>query len=401
MGEHFDLYKKKIMSRGATTVDRMVTDKQNSFNSAINLLYNAEDLIKDGETYKGIISAGKIEQEKDVKSLAIANEANFQVGDLFLWERTQTRWLVITKSLTERAYFRGEIVKTNHKLKWKDDNGVVYEEWAYIRGPVETKIKVEGGKRGLQLEVPNDTLTITMPDSEKTKCFKRHFRFILKDRAWEITSFDNITTPGIIELQLIENYVDNDRDDEDIAGGKVDVEYKITSSLDELSEVQVGTPIDLRFTILKNGEVMEVNDLSIKSNFEIDVIENNTLTFSESGTRVLTVEIPSIAFVKEYVIEVKENNAANIITYSIIGPEKIKCFGEQEYVVQKTINGQQVTDAKGTWSIDNISLAEILSFTNSSVIIDPTGEVGKITLSYDSEDGFNITKDIKITSLFG
>ena len=99
-----------------------------------------------------------------------------------------------------------------------------------MRGPIETKINYVQ-KEGISVDTPNHSLNLILPKNDKTlKYFKRYKKFYLRTHeeneteiCWRIEGFDTISTPGIIEINAVEYYINNDEDDleEGIAGGLI------------------------------------------------------------------------------------------------------------------------------------------------------------------------------------
>ena len=87
---------------------------------------------------KALINPDKNKQDYDDKILSIDNATNFKPGDIFEWINTGTNWIIYLNELTEDAYFRGEIRRCRHKIKFRDEDGNICATWAAIRGPVET-----------------------------------------------------------------------------------------------------------------------------------------------------------------------------------------------------------------------------------------------------------------------
>jgi len=96
-----------------------------------------------------------------------------------------------------------------------------------VRGPVETKINYIQ-KNGISIDRPNYSLHILLPANEDNlKYFSRYSKFyLLEDNqkvCWRVEATDWISTPGILEINAVEYYVNEFEDDVEngIAGGLI------------------------------------------------------------------------------------------------------------------------------------------------------------------------------------
>ena len=141
--------------------------------------------------------------------MSVGFEYEYKPGDVFRWLNTDTYWIVYLHDLTELAYFRGEIRKCRYTISWKDGDEK-FTTYAAVRGPVETKIDYIQ-KEGISVDTPNHSLNLILPKNDKTlKYFQRYKKFYLRtleenetEICWRIEGFDTISTPGIIELNII------------------------------------------------------------------------------------------------------------------------------------------------------------------------------------------------------
>ena len=81
---------------------------------------------------------------------------------------SKVHWIILKQELTELAYFRGSVRRCQEILVVDPDTGDKKSVWASIRGPVETKINTIQ-KGGIVADVPNLSLNIYMPNTEKNR----------------------------------------------------------------------------------------------------------------------------------------------------------------------------------------------------------------------------------------
>jgi len=119
----------------------MVRDKRKSLDKATLYSYQAvrvrkiqdKDLsmVEKGPLARALINPDKTKFDYDDKILSIGFEYEFEPGDVFEWDRTNSYWLITLQDLNEIAYFRAD---------WLDDEGNEQKSYVAVRGPVETKI---------------------------------------------------------------------------------------------------------------------------------------------------------------------------------------------------------------------------------------------------------------------
>lgn len=213
---------------GIAQEDRMIKDKYKTFLKTLQYSYqgcwvkkvqerSACKEITDAKPWRALINPDKTKQDYDDKILSIDYNSNFQPGDIFQWTGTNTHWLIYLQSLTEDAYFRGEIRLCKYKIKFKNECGKIVETWAAIRGPVETQIN-SIQKNQVRIDQPNLSLNILMPLNDDTRyAFDRYKEFFIQgeDRKWRVEAMDTISITGVLEVNAEEYYIDRDEDDVD------------------------------------------------------------------------------------------------------------------------------------------------------------------------------------------
>lgn len=223
---------------GRTQQERMIRDKRRSLDKAVLYSYQGAFVKKyvplESETptlaqppVRALINPDKVKQDYDDKVISIGYEHNYQPGDVFEWVNTDSYWLIYLQDKTELAYFRGEIRRCRYTINYQDDNGITHTTYAAIRGPVETKINYIQ-KNGISVDRPNYSLNILLPNNTNNfEYFNRYKKFYLledsKKVCWRVEAIDWISTPGILQVNAVEYYVNEFEDDleQGIAGGLI------------------------------------------------------------------------------------------------------------------------------------------------------------------------------------
>lgn len=217
-----------LQQGGRTQQERMIKDKRKSLTKALQYSYQSAFIKKtccgDCPPVRGLINANRLTQDYDEKILSIGFEHGFQAGDIFEWVNTGTYWLIYLQSLTELAYFRGNIRRCDYTLSWLDEDNIVHKTYAAVRGPIETKID-SADIHTTVIDSPNYSLSILMPNTDEIKAyFKRYNKFYLQNVCWRVEAVNAISMPGVIEISATEYYANEQEDDAEmgIVGGKIE-----------------------------------------------------------------------------------------------------------------------------------------------------------------------------------
>lgn len=197
---------------------RLNKGKLKSMQSALWNSYQAEWItLKDdqvdeegnslAERWRCLINPDKLKEDYDQKEISIEFESGLKEGDTFLWDRTNSHWIVFLQQFTEEAYFRAQIRRCDYQI---DIDGTKY--WTYLRGPMETDIQWKT-KHNISFNELNYSLLMYIPKNEQTMNFFERFKIIKFDnRNWEVQVVDRYSQRGVIEVSLMEHY-NNDMED--------------------------------------------------------------------------------------------------------------------------------------------------------------------------------------------
>lgn len=211
---NLELMKKRLNFQGGNQEGRMIKAKYKTFLKTLLYSYQAAEIenITQGneEVYKCLINPDKNSTNYDDKIISIDYAYGTKPGDIINWKGTNSHWIVYLPELTEDAYFRAEIRRCRYQLSWIDMEEPVNRRkkttYAYIRGPVETKINSNFAKQ-VTLDKPNYSLEIYIPNNQETaKEFKRYTRFSFKGKTWEVQVVDDISMDGVIQIIAEEDY---------------------------------------------------------------------------------------------------------------------------------------------------------------------------------------------------
>ena len=208
---------------------RMVYDKYRSFQDALRHSYQTATVQKVAEDpqppIRALINPNKLKLEYDEKVVSVGFEHGYKVGDIFKWIASSTYWLIYLQELSEVAYFRGAIRRCNYQIKWEGKDGEIHSSYVVVRGPVETKID-SYEKHGRVLDTPNYSINVLMPCNDDTiEAFRRYSKFYLSGEnvidntiCWRVEAVDSFSSPGILQLNAVEYYANDQEDDDGVVG---------------------------------------------------------------------------------------------------------------------------------------------------------------------------------------
>ena len=199
-----------------TQQERMIRDKRLSLDKAIQYSYQGAQItnVITKETAPALINPNTVKQDYDDKIISIGFEYNYAPGTIFEWV-DGTKWLVYLQDLTELAYFRGDIRRCNYEISWRNKDGKVVSTFVALTGPNETSMD-SSITNNISIDSPNHSLYLMMPKNKDTvEYFTRYSEFYLKNNkiCWKIVAIDDISMPGILEINAIESYSNKDADD--------------------------------------------------------------------------------------------------------------------------------------------------------------------------------------------
>lgn len=230
-----------------------------------------------GTSHKVILRNSKDDWNRDVKFINAEKDLGFIVGNTVVWDRLDMKWLITWQDLGIDEYFRGEMRRATHLLRWKDENGFICEQWAAIEGPVETRAKYEQTRGTAIIERRNDSVEIWIGslDKKAIKSFKKFTRIMINNRAWEVQVRDDITNDSIYRMSLIEDYTNEQIDDviNAIPSGEIDFapseENPTTAGIKIVGPNGIKEKVATYFTaVLQNGDLVLDANWSVEGEYQ-------------------------------------------------------------------------------------------------------------------------------------
>ena len=400
---NLDLYRKRQEAYGgSSSIDKLDYRNKQLFNRALQESFNAEEVVLNNKDWRALILEDKLTLELDQKWIGMPLESNLKPGDVIHVKRNDVRWIMVQTDLSERSFCRCVGKRCVTEITWRDN---VHSSWAALRGPTETSIKTEARKHIL-FDQGNEKVALWLPDTPETKSLRRYKHIMVKGETWEIASVDYLTTPGILELNLVEAQDNRDLDNTSLGIAR-DNKFTFTNVFDKDLDFQLNTYISLEPYLTKDGvDITEEKESEFVFTCYPDTYTYDEVhlgvSFSELGNYHITIGYPNMKMVKEYDIEIKQYDTEEESYYLIKGNSIIRPLVNslESYDIDYFVNGVQTPITPGKWVFDT-RFATVKSQSVYHIDLDFTGEIGTMTLQYVVGDKVLAEKEITVYSVFG
>jgi hypothetical protein len=403
---NLDLYRKRqVAYGGSSSIDKLDYRNKQLFNRALQESFNAEEVVLNNKDWRALILEDKLTLELDQKWIGMPLESNLKPGDVIHVKRNDVRWIMVQTDLSERSFCRCVGKRCVTEITWRDEDDNVHSSWAALRGPTETSIKTEARKHIL-FDQGNEKVALWLPDTPETKSLRRYKHIMVKGETWEIASVDYLTTPGILELNLVEAQDNRDLDNTSLGIAR-DNKFTFTNVFDKDLDFQLNTYISLEPYLTKDGvDITEEKESEFVFTCYPDTYTYDEVhlgvSFSELGNYHITIGYPNMKMVKEYDIEIKQYDTEEESYYLIKGNSIIRPLVNslESYDIDYFVNGVQTPITPGKWVFDT-RFATVKSQSVYHIDLDFTGEIGTMTLQYVVGDKVLAEKEITVYSVFG
>ena len=403
---NLDLYRKRqVAYGGSSSIDKLDYRNKQLFNRALQESFNAEEVVLNNKDWRALILEDKLTLELDQKWIGMPLESNLKPGDVIHVKRNDIRWIMVQTDLSERSFCRCVGKRCVAEITWRDEDDNVHSSWAALRGPTETSIKTEARKHIL-FDQGNEKVALWLPDTPETKSLRRYKHIMVKGETWEIASVDYLTTPGILELNLVEAQDNRDLDNTSLGIAR-DNKFTFTNVFDKDLDFQLNTYISLEPYLTKDGvDITEEKESEFVFTCYPDTYTYDEVhlgvSFSELGNYHITIGYPNMKMVKEYDIEIKQYETEIESYYLIKGNSIIRPLVNslESYDIDYFVNGVQTPITPGKWVFDK-NFATAKSQSAYHIDLDFTGEIGTMTLQYVVGNKVLAEKEITVYSVFG
>lgn len=196
----------RLTYNGGNQLNRIKMNKLRSFKAALKNDYNSRMIkVPNKSAWPCLLvnNTSGLKSDYDRKRLSVEFDAGLDSGDVFEVLDDGTHWMIYLPTLTETAYLRTEVIRCRYTL---DVDGQTY--WIYLQGPTEMDA-TWFQKKGIHYDEPNWSGTIYIKKDNRTiNFFHRFTKIQIEGHTWEVHVVDELSVPGIIELEIREFYDD-------------------------------------------------------------------------------------------------------------------------------------------------------------------------------------------------
>ena len=253
---------------GTNTKARMETDKLRSLKAALKNSYQRQTaVLQDGREFFCLINPDKLKNDYDDKIISIPFEdiclnaprigktsqgivpIEMKAGDTFIWKEDNSHWIVSLQRKQETAYFKAAIRQCDYEIEL--DSGNKY--WVYFKGPTQQGIEWKN-KSNIVWNGLNYTAMITVTKNEETdKFFHRFAKIKVCGLPWEVAAIDSLSTEGIIDVYLNEDFTNSIQDAVDEANKNKEPVLPIPEDVPKIEGDLKIYPYDVKTYKIKNA----------------------------------------------------------------------------------------------------------------------------------------------------
>lgn len=217
-----ELMKRRLnYAGGAAQQDRMINDKLRSMLSATKYSYQAAKFqrwtaLEDQEPiFSGLFNPVTVNENFDTKLISTDFNNKIRPGDYFEWKNTGTYWICFLQDKTELAYFRGQCRECNFKVQWADKDRRRLETLISVIGPSATQLRTSASAQAKTAQdFPTANLKCLVQNNPQNRAFFHRYQVILINQiAYQIEMIDELSMPGVLQLQINEYYSNLIEDD--------------------------------------------------------------------------------------------------------------------------------------------------------------------------------------------
>lgn len=363
--------------------------KERTFKRRLQKDYNKEEISLNNDlnnSQEVIIQTSRLTEKSDHKKLSAPLSLGLKPGQLVYWNRLQSNWLIYYDRNTEKDYFIGEIREAQYLIKWKDEYGVVREEYGvFTRDPMALDSASKGNSQNgssYTMEFLDGEGFIFVPQNENTLTLNYYDKFVIGRNVWEVSGVDDTTYKNILMFVLRKTERNKDLDDKDLPNGQVTEAVNIYSNLDSITEIMFGSSLDLEiFTELNGNKIQDTYSFEMNN---CSIVEQKISFDTDDEIATITIISNKTKKSKTYNILISETPETETFYEIVGGGSTIKAQISYNYRVYKNINGEREM-VSGLWNVDNTNV-KITPTTGHEISVKPLKPANfKLSVTVDGE----------------
>ena len=395
---YIDVYKSRISHLGTNY-------QEHAYKSGIlefrrYLKYNQHTvrdlkLDKDDSLFDGVILTDK-EDENRVSQILLTKVVEdgglaIQQGDLIWWGEEECPWIIYRSTTSSyQPHQKFYMVRCNYKIKWVDEQGLLQENWVYVLGSKDSKIKDNFRTwHNAITPQPNKYINIIMPH----KLMALGTEIMVMDEVWYLVDYDQASVPGIVYMSFTETNLNKQRDSVEEGIANIDKLADWDISMLKNRVVTAGEVFEIGYTVSKNGIAQEVEP-AVSVSGHLTLLEDGRIQAGNTGSGVIEVSYNGVT--SKQSVTVGKTAAAKMV---FIGDEKIRVASkDNKYVLENAIHPNMdkfVVSSEATGFVTMRTENNICYLTANE-----KNKLGKITLKVYYNGSQVVEKNIQVVSLW-
>ena len=325
-----DVFKKRVLFRGNTKKEVIVSEAEVQFLENLATSANVEEVTIDGAQTQTIILTNKADQAKLSMELHSQNSVSVGPGSIVVWDEEE--WLVMsTDKLSAPSHVKSIIFKSNLRVKFYDDDGNLYNLPGVFLGSLDSVLR-EAVYRQMGMAIQLDDRRAMLIISGHI--LRNNKRLMLDGRVWRIVDYDSTSNKSLVYLSLQEEHIDPSLDDVEngIADAYAPPVWSITLPYSTLG-LQVGDTHFFEPTITKRTTVDNTAEWYITSSKpELVEVDGHSVKAIGAGSAKIIIALsvnPAVQI--EIAVSVTEPAASY---YRVIGDDFIRQGDYKDYSLQ-------------------------------------------------------------------
>ena len=352
-------------------------------------------LDKDNSLFDGVILTDK-EDENRVSQILLTKVVEdgglaIQQGDLIWWGEDECPWIIYRSTTSSyQPHQKFYMVRCNYKIKWVDEQGLLQENWAYVLGSKDSKIKDNFRTwHNAITPQPNKYINIIMPH----KLMALGTEIMVMDEVWYLVDYDQASVPGIVYMSFTETNLNKQRDSVEEGIANIDKLADWDISMLKNRVVTAGEVFEIGYTVSKNGIAQEV-EAAVSVSGHLTLLEDGRIQAGNTGSGVIEVSYNGVT--SKQSVTVGKTAAAKMV---FIGDEKIRVASkDNKYVLENAIHPNMV---KFVLSSEAAGLVTMRTENNICYLTaNEKNKLGKFSLKVYYNGSQVVEKNIQVVSLW-
>ena len=395
---YLEVYKKRMSHLGTNPQDRAYQSGILEFRRYLKYNQHTERnlaLLRDNTIFDGVILTDK-EDENRVSQILLTKVVEdgglaIQQGDLIWWGEDEYPWIIYRSTTSSyQPHQKFYMVRCNYKIKWVDEQGLLQENWAYVLGSKDSKIKDNFRTwHNAITPQPNKYINIIMPH----KLMALGTEIMVMDEVWYLVDYDQASVPGIIYMSFTETNLNKQRDSVEEGIANIDKLADWDISMLKNRVVTAGEIFEIGYTVSKNGIAQEVEP-TVSVSGHLTLLEDGRIQAGNTGSGVIEISYNGVT--SKQSVTVGKTAAAKMV---FIGDEKIRVASkDNKYVLENAIHPNMV---KFVLSSEAANLVTMRTENNICYLTaNEKNKLGKFTLKVYYNGSQVVEKIIQVVSLW-